>query len=739
MRSKSSAVLALVLAVTSALAVGPAQAADPTAADERPMFAPGVPSFSSLVELLRRDRPRLFLNKEMWPAMRERALGPGKWAYDRMKQTADGLPPLEEITVKDWGRELAPSAFVYRAMRDKDLLEKIRRMLRASLEQYRRSLAASEDAQASWQHGLKYPFTRISWLAALDWVWNDLAPAERQALASGMVRHAHKAMERFPGVSYGGSFYRSYALHWYAGLGLLCDELDDEDTRRALHLLAGGYEDHVKMIRTRARLRQDDGSLRPRIEYALPAYPHAEWSFFHTWRAAVRRGIPQAWHHSALIPNHAFWNLLPDFQHFGLGQAWHNPAYIRPESWARAFGGYLAQHIFFYEDMHPQLADLSRHLWHRMDYLRAGKYGYIPIWSEIWSPVDEHGAPLPENLPLARHFAGNGTVLLRSGSGTEDTYALFNPGGGVDCSPQFDATHFAIYKQGFLALDTGTRNAFPHQTEYYSQSVAHNCVLIRMPGEEFQGMYGREAQTNAGGQYRKPDAANTVAFETHGLFAYAASDATETYRPDKCAQMVRQFLYIAPDYFVIFDRVASTNAEYPKKWLLHTSNEPTVMGNTFRADQDGGRMFCRVHYPTDAQFVKIGGPGKEFWADGQNWPLTEDWWQRFGRGLDKQVPEIMGRWRVEVHPGAPREQDHFLHLIQAADQSVEEMVESSAREVGDRIQLTFTVGARTYTIALNKTGEVGGHIRIEQDGETLIDRPLTQEIMPQAGLALQDN
>jgi len=36
------------------------------------------PSFSSLRSLMRPDHPRLFLNEEMWPAMRERGLGEGK-------------------------------------------------------------------------------------------------------------------------------------------------------------------------------------------------------------------------------------------------------------------------------------------------------------------------------------------------------------------------------------------------------------------------------------------------------------------------------------------------------------------------------------------------------------------------------------------------------------------------------------------------------------------------------------
>ncbi|MBI3946415.1 MAG: hypothetical protein HY321_10890, partial [Armatimonadetes bacterium] len=138
--------------------------------------------------------------------------------------------------------------------------------------------------------------------------------------------------------------------------------------------------------------------------------------------------------------------------------------------------------------------------------------------------------------------------------------------------------------------------------------------------------------------------------------------------------------------------------------------------------------------PADAVLEKIGGSGKEFWADGRNWPIPSDWprWRETGG----QIPDAAGRWRVEVRPGAAREDDCFLHLIQTSDQTVEKMVESQVSEAGDRIQVQFRVGPRTYTVGLNKTGEVGGRIRITEGGNVLVDRPLTREITPQAGLAL---
>jgi len=688
---------------------------------------------------MRHEHPRLFLNQDQWPAIRERALGPQAQVYDRMTETVDDLPEPEAIDIRDWGSKLAPAAFVYRVTRDEALLEKIKRMLHASLDYYHEAHAQCREWGEVRRFGLNYPFTRIGWLAAFDWVYNDLLPPERTELARGMLDHVHDHLSRWPNVRYFGmAFYCSDNIYWYAGVTLLDETLPDADYLRALTILEEGYHDHQRMLNRREEARDDDGGFTtPHVEYTLQADSHAEYSFFHSWRAAMDADISPEWSHSALMPNCLLWNALPGFQHFGIGFAWHTPnrAQLRPSFLA----GYLAQHMHFFADSHPQLTAVAHYFFEKTGSPPVGKYGYVPMWTEIWSPREDLPPPeLPEGLPMARHFEESGLIFMRSGHGPQDTYALFNAGGGAFGSGHYDATHFAIYKRGFLALDTGTRNAYPQSGNYYPQTVAHNCVLIRMPDEAFKGEWGEDVEVNSAGQNRRPAFAEPIAFETGPLYSYAASDATPTYNPDKCARMVRQFVFVPPDHFVVFDRVASTKAEYPKRWLLHTGNEPRVQGQGFRADQDEGRLFCRILYPEDATLEKIGGPGKEFWADGRNWPLPDSWWSQYSGRSDRTVPEMMGRWRVEVRPGMARTQDWFLHLVQASDQDVEAIAESALRQSAERLGVEFTSGARTCTVTFNKSGDVGGHIRIAAGDRTLVDADLTDAIEPQAGLALSE-
>ena len=121
-------------------------------------------------------------------------------------------------------------------------------MVQASLDHYNAAYGRCKTRKDAREHGVSHAHNRVSWLAALDWVWNDLEPGARDSLASGMINSVQKHLELFPDVR-------------------------------------------------------------------------------------------------------------------------------------------------------------SRCLWEKMDYLRAGKYGSIPFWSEIWSPVDNaQRARLPEDLPLARHI-----------------------------------------------------------------------------------------------------------------------------------------------------------------------------------------------------------------------------------------------------------------------------------------------------------------------------------------------
>jgi hypothetical protein len=85
----------------------------------------------------------------------------------------------------------------------------------------------------------------------------------------------------------------------------------------------------------------------------------------------------------------------------------------------------------------------------------------------------------------------------------------------------------------------------------------------------------------------------------------------------------RQLVFIDKRYLLIFDRVNALDAEYEKKWLLHTIGEPQFGGKpvqveypghrevyksgVVRIDNQGGTLYCQTMFPDEFLIRKIGG------------------------------------------------------------------------------------------------------------------------------------
>ncbi len=248
-----------------------------------------------------------------------------------------------------------------------------------------------------------------------------------------------------------------------------------------------------------------------------------------------------------------------------------------------------------------------------------------------------------------------------------------------------------------------------------------------MPGEPVSPYWNGPVHVQEGGQYIA-DASELVAFETNDLYSYVAGDATAAYRPEKCELCTRQMVFVYPDHFVIFDRVRSTQADYRKRWLVHTAREPRIDGATIIADHEEGRMFCRTLLPADAVLTAIGGEGQRFMAGGRNWELPP--------GVE--FTELMGWGRVEVAAPEPAQERLFLHLIEVGDQTRQAMsaAERISGEGGEGVR--FAAGNRTVEVSFATSGDLAGHIRIARGDEVLADAEVTREVQPQEGLATPD-
>ena len=693
---------------------------------------------------IQQEHPRLFFNRQSFKAIKNRALNEESELFGEMKGRADNLigqdiefsdPLVSDGTQNkdhEYGTRAAEAAFVYLVTNDKKYLELTKKILIKLVDYY--TFRNEHSLNIQW-----YAFSRINALAAYDWIYNDLTAKEREEIGvpffkaiDYMIPFGRRKLFFREGPSdITSGFYGSRSLAWYAGLVFYNTGVDDG---QANELLLKGYDDYIALLKYRRNIAGESGGAAAAVlGYCMGAYPWAEFNFFHTVKAATGVDISNEWPYVPGFIHYIFWNWLPGNKEFGYGDSYHSTNDIPLGS----MHIHLSQMIHFYGKSQPDAIAMAK--WMQTKVTRQ-KQDVFPFTRFLLTNTGDEIKPgIPgEDLPKARHFENMGQIFMRSGSGDDDTYALFTAGGILSMHRHYDNNNFVIFKKGFLTLDGGTRTQPGlHLSHYYCRTVAHNCILIRMPGEILPQYWGGAALAeedlpvpNDGGQNNLLGS-KVIAFDEKKEYVYIAGDATRSYHEDKANEVIRQFVFLPPDCFVVFDRVKSVKADYPKTWIIHTAKEPTVTGNEFYNDHLEGRMFCRTVFPENAKLTKIGGPGKQFWSDGRNWPMPvlkpDDWNYNNARQLP-DTHELLGQWRMEVTPAKPATDDVFLHLIQVGDLSLKSMVNSAALAKDGMQGVKFAYREKEYEIMFNVRNDIGGKISIHRNNQRILEENFTSGV-----------
>lgn len=345
-------------------------------------------------------------------------------------------------------------------------------------------------------------------------------------------------------------------------------------------------------------------------------------------------------------------------------------------------------------------------------------------------------AQAPDTLPLYRNFQ-LGHVVMRTGWNIrsqpgdpvpDDTYLTFSIHDWISGHTHLDVNSFTLFRKGPLAIDSGRYRGNganrEHERSYAIRTIAHNTLTIYRPGEDFGRFSTPIPSSNDGGQeflWRETKAADEPQyvedlndgtrfdtgtlehFEAGSHFYYLKGNATDAYHstgfnapddgtvpghsPDeaKISNFTRELVFFpdtpAPSV-VVFDRVASLDETWPKKWLLHLIPEPTVNGNMTNTEvashitnhdgdlvtvsYNGSLLFSQTLLPASATLRKVGGAGYEFWVDddgtgtrGKNYASTD---------AIALADAERGAWRVEVLPPTLALEDTFLHVLSVADE-----------------------------------------------------------------------
>ena len=322
------------------------------------------------------------------------------------------------------------------------------------------------------------------------------------------------------------------------------------------------------------------------------------------------------------------------------------------------------------------------------------------------------GAESFKNLPLTALYEGaNGTMIARSswddGKESDGVLVRMNFTNKLIGSHQhLDSGSFDIYYKGPLALDSGVYESeqwyyddgtpedslnygSAHDVNYNKLSIAHNVMLVKMPGEKLgfpstvendggqKGPVGVGATGNTtlnniadlendkynigtilsrdiGDDLNKPD------------YSYIKGDITKAYSSEKMEKYIRSFMYLNffdedyPAALIVFDDIKSTNADYEKTWLLHTEEEPdlNLTDNTVTVSRTengfDGSLINKTLLPekSDIKYTIVGGEGQEFMVNGKNY---------------KAVPEEdfdAGKYRVEITTKSKNKQDYYLNVLE---------------------------------------------------------------------------
>lgn len=311
-----------------------------------------------------------------------------------------------------------------------------------------------------------------------------------------------------------------------------------------------------------------------------------------------------------------------------------------------------------------------------------------------------------KQLPLTRYFGDPmGVMVARTGwedgVNKESSTVVAEMKVGMyqyNNHQHLDAGAFQLYYKGYMAIDSGIykgssgKYQSPHNKYYFRRTIAHNCMLVYDPNELEQYPAIRDGgltwpNVNDGGQRWPNDGAPPLTLDDllsgsfkrgevlahqfgpdqhHPDYSYLKGDLTVAYS-DKVEQYERSFVFInfkdekTPAAFIVWDRIVSSNPTFSKLWLLHSVDEPVVIGNrtVITQTQNGynGKLVndTLLPLPENTAIHKVGGPGKEFWVFGTNY------------AQDFPATTEQGAWRIEVCPKQSQKLDYFLNVMQMQD------------------------------------------------------------------------
>jgi hypothetical protein len=715
------------------------------------------------INRLSKSHPRLFLNSASLSTLKQRVKTDLKTEFEALCKYVDGLPAEAPVTLKtelftnygsnsklkpikaslqarnaftySGGDEAVQAALAFLITRKPEYLQKSKSYLKLANHIF--SWSADNEIWVDLTGN-----TRINALTAYDWLYNDLSETERKEILLPILNYIKLAQpsggfkfRRTLGNHKDGN-YGEGALEWFAGLAAYGDGIDDVLAEKMLRRGAGLF---VDMMDWRDDISAGSGLLSTITPtYSFINYPYTTFNFLHTWQSAFNEDITGRWTQMLDYGNWFDWAAIKVTKNnkmifHGIGDVEHRSNSMFVDEMYT----HLAQTIHFYSKKQPEKMKICYEIQSRLTkekrIINTQLFPFLPFLLSNFNP-EKLNTIKADPIIGTRYFYNKsfGVLLMRSGKTEHDTYASFRFGSKYINHQHYDELSFIIYKNNFLALDAGSRTETDHHHNFAPQSVAHNTILIHEPKEEMPHFWKAwsykpdgKVYYNHGGQNNNTNT-KAIALQSTEDFIYAAGDATKAYSAIKSKEVTRQFVYLKPDLFVIYDRVASAKEDQTKEFIIHFQNKPQqIDSKTWYAEHDG-HLFVRTLLPEKANTNVIGGPGREFEASGRNWELPG------GSNWDKEQ-KLTGKWRIEVSPPDPIQETRFLHVLQAASAKPANMIDTRLiKGINEDIVVLTDPAGTKWELKFNRHNNLS--LKLKQtlaSGTIKFDGELKNSIEPQ--------
>lgn len=398
------------------------------------------------------------------------------------------------------------------------------------------------------------------------------------------------------------------------------------------------------------------------------------------------------------------------------------------------------------------------------------------VWDELsawhlilWYDPSQQSIAVPDTLSY--HCTGSGMTYMRDNWNFGPTSRTIHAGffNGPDLVHSFSQNSFIIARgSDNLIIDSGKRlsDVDDHYMPYYVRAIAHNAVLIDNPSENlgtYENVYHEHPAVPNEGEQNESDAAQGLirwphagtygyrgeitGFVDDGDYVYVRGDATHAYR-NKSSRVLREFVYLRPDIFVIRDLVNRNAASYRTKVVYHMIDRPLVSGNwtvvagnlatggVFESATQRSAMVYRGNSQCEIRFITpatqgtmriVGGANPsglawrqswqprtaltynaqtsyEFYVDGKNYPPGAQYCDQEKideRNTDEPSNEA-GDWRVELEAPATGTDVTFLTVLRVGAHGAPSLsVIHRETETGDAVVIARAAGD-TVVVAFKK-------------------------------------